>query len=159
MRTSPRHFLKMMTAAAGFTALGWNAAAGLLNNLNVVDQSESSSSLAVRPFRINFPEEALGDLSRRIAATRWPDRETVDDQSQSVQLATIQELARFWATDYDWRKCEARLNALPQFMTEMANRPQTLYGIADSPVGLAAWMLDFFAPKHGLHPSCRERLS
>ena len=119
MKISRRHFLKMMTAAAGFTVLGWNTAAGLLNNLNVMDQSESSSSLAVRPFRINVPEEALIDLSRRVAATRWPDRETVNDQSQGVQLATIQELARYWATDYDWRKCEARLNALPQFMTEI----------------------------------------
>jgi pimeloyl-ACP methyl ester carboxylesterase len=120
MKISRRHFLKMVTAAAGFTALGWNAAAGLLNNLNVMDQSESSSSLAVRPFKkINFPEEALVDLSRRISATRWPDRETVNDQSQGVQLATIQELERYWEKDYDWRKCEAKLNAFPQFMTEI----------------------------------------
>ncbi len=74
---------------------------------------------AVRTFRINVPEEALVDLRRRIAATQWPERETVADQSQGVQLATIQKLARYWATDYDWRKCEARLNALPQFMTEI----------------------------------------
>ena len=69
---------------------------------------------AIRPFRINVPEEDLADLRRRIAATRWPDKETVADQSQGVQLATIQELARYWATDYNWRKCEAKLNALPQ---------------------------------------------
>ena len=74
---------------------------------------------AVRPFHVNFPEEALVDLRRRIAATRWPERETVTDQSQGVQLATIQKLARYWATDYDWRKVEAKLNALPQFMTEI----------------------------------------
>ena len=74
---------------------------------------------SVRPFRINIPDEALADLRRRIAATRWPDKETVADQSQGVQLATIQALARYWATDYDWRKCEAKLNALPQFITEI----------------------------------------
>ena len=68
---------------------------------------------AVHPFRVNIPEEELVDLRRRIAATRWPERETVADQSQGVQLATIQELARYWVTDYDWRKCEAKLNALP----------------------------------------------
>jgi hypothetical protein len=74
---------------------------------------------AVRPFRIDVPEEDLLDLRRRILATRWPKRETVDDSAQGVQLATIQELTRYWATDYDWRKCEAKLNALPQFMTEI----------------------------------------
>ena len=72
---------------------------------------------AVRPFHINVPEEALVDLRRRIAATRWPDRETVDDRSQGVQLAKLQELVRYWGTDYDWRKAEAKLNALPQFVT------------------------------------------
>jgi pimeloyl-ACP methyl ester carboxylesterase len=74
---------------------------------------------AIRPFRVSIPEEALADLRRRIAMTRWPDRETVSDESQGVQLATIQELARYWGTDYDWRKIEARLNALPQFTTEI----------------------------------------
>ncbi len=74
---------------------------------------------AIRPFRINVPEKDVDDLRRRIAATRWPTRELVQDRSQGVQLATIQELARFWATEYDWRKCEARLNALPQFTTEI----------------------------------------
>src|SRR5947209_8973313 len=73
----------------------------------------------VRPFRINVPEEELVGLRRRILATRWPERETVADQSQGVQLPMIQELARYWATDYDWRKCEAKLNTLPQFMTEI----------------------------------------
>jgi Epoxide hydrolase N terminus len=73
----------------------------------------------VRPFRINVPEEELVDLRRRILATRWPERETVADQSQGVQLVTMQELARYWTTDYDWRKCEAKLNTLPQFMTEI----------------------------------------
>ncbi len=73
----------------------------------------------IRPFRVNFPEEALVDLRRRIAATRWPDKETVTDESQGVQLATVQSLVRYWGTDYDWRKVEAKLNALPQFITEI----------------------------------------
>ncbi len=74
---------------------------------------------AVRPFRIEVPEEQLTELRRRVAATRWPSRELVGDRSQGVQLATIQALARYWATDYDWRRCEARLNALPQFITRI----------------------------------------
>ncbi|HEX6122097.1 MAG TPA: epoxide hydrolase [Ktedonobacterales bacterium] len=73
----------------------------------------------VRPFSFTASDEALADLRRRIAATRWPDKETVADASQGVQLATTQKLARYWATDYDWRKVEARLNALPQFVTEI----------------------------------------
>ncbi|HEY5988969.1 MAG TPA: epoxide hydrolase N-terminal domain-containing protein [Streptosporangiaceae bacterium] len=72
-----------------------------------------SNMTEVRPFSVDVPEEELVDLRRRIAPTRWPDKETVADHSQGVQLATIQELARYWATDYDWRKCEAKLNALP----------------------------------------------
>jgi pimeloyl-ACP methyl ester carboxylesterase len=73
----------------------------------------------IRPFRIDAPEAELTELRRRINATRWPERETVTNESQGVPLATIQQLARYWATDYDWRKCEAKLNALPQFMTEI----------------------------------------
>jgi pimeloyl-ACP methyl ester carboxylesterase len=74
---------------------------------------------AIRPFRVDVPDEALIDLRRRLAATRWPDRETVADQSQGVQLAKLLELVRYWGTDYDWRKAEAKLNAFPQFMTEI----------------------------------------
>ncbi|HTE17774.1 MAG TPA: epoxide hydrolase N-terminal domain-containing protein, partial [Armatimonadota bacterium] len=74
---------------------------------------------AIRPFRVNVPQAELDDLRRRIAATRWPDRETVDDRSQGVQLAKLQEIVRYWGTDYDWRKCEAKLNALPQFITNI----------------------------------------
>jgi hypothetical protein len=74
---------------------------------------------AVRPFRIDVPEEELVDLRRRIAATRWPDKETVADRSQGPQLAKMQELVRYWATDYDSRKAETKLNALPQFITEI----------------------------------------
>src|SRR5438094_2010518 len=78
-----------------------------------------AAETAVRPFRVDIPEEQLVELRRRINATKWPERETVTDQSQGVQLETIQGLARYWMTDYDWRKCEARLNALPQFITEI----------------------------------------
>jgi len=73
----------------------------------------------IRPFRVNVPEAELTELRRRINATKWPDREIVSDQTQGVQLATIQTLARYWGKDYDWRKCEAKLNALPQFVTEI----------------------------------------
>ena len=78
-----------------------------------------STETEIRPFRVDMPDEAIADLRRRIAATRWPAKELVADRSQGVQLATIQELARYWAADYDWRACEARLNALPQFTTEI----------------------------------------
>jgi pimeloyl-ACP methyl ester carboxylesterase len=78
-----------------------------------------SNETEIRPFRVDMPDEAIADLRRRIAAARWPSRELVADRSQGVQSATMQELARYWATDYDWRKAEAKLNALPQFMTEI----------------------------------------
>lgn len=72
---------------------------------------------SIRPFHINIPDEALADLRQRIVATRWPDKETVTDASQGVQLATMRSLASYWATDYDWHKCAAKLNALPMFVT------------------------------------------
>src|SRR5260370_27429458 len=74
---------------------------------------------AIRPFHFEAPEADLADLRQRLAATRWPERELVADQSQGVQLATMQKLVRYWSTDYDWRNVEARLNALPQFITEI----------------------------------------
>src|SRR6187551_331120 len=77
------------------------------------------TSTEIHPFEVDIPEEELADLRRRITAARWPSKELVGDRSQGVQLATIQELARYWATDYDWRRGEARLNALPQFTTEI----------------------------------------
>src|SRR5256714_12412205 len=79
----------------------------------------ATSDPEIRPFPIAVPEEELVELRRRIAATRWPHKELVPDRSQGVQLATLQELARYWMTDYDWRACEAKLNALPQFKTEI----------------------------------------
>jgi pimeloyl-ACP methyl ester carboxylesterase len=81
--------------------------------------TDTTTQTAIRPFQVDIPDEALEDLRRRIAATRWPDKETIADDSQGVQFATAQELARHWGTDYDWRAVEARLNALPQFMTEI----------------------------------------
>src|SRR5438045_4952004 len=78
-----------------------------------------SSDTEVRPFRVDMPDEAIADLRRRIGAMRWPSKELVADRSQGVQLATLQALARYWARDYDFRKLEARLNALPQFKTEI----------------------------------------
>ena len=85
---------------------------------HIVDgRDQLAQDTAIRPFRVHVSDKALKDLRRRIAATRWPDKETVADQSQGVQLAKLQELVRYWGNGYDWRKAEAKLNALPQFMT------------------------------------------
>ena len=84
-----------------------------------VTTETSASSTAIRPFQVAFPEEELIDLRRRIRSTRWPERETVTDDSQGVPLAVMKELANYWATDYDWSKCEAKLNGLPNFVTEI----------------------------------------
>src|SRR4029079_5990985 len=73
----------------------------------------------IRPFKANIPEEALVDLRRRIAATRWPDKETVPDHSQGAQLANVQELVRYWGSGYNWRTAEAKLNSYPQFVTNI----------------------------------------
>jgi len=79
----------------------------------------TTADVTIRPFEVHMPDEDLADLQRRIAATRWPSKELVTDRSQGVQLATLQELARYWTTEYDWRACEGKLNALPQFTTEI----------------------------------------
>jgi pimeloyl-ACP methyl ester carboxylesterase len=89
----------------------------VLSGVATAELRAATDENSVRPFHFNAPEAALVDLKRRIAATRWPEKETVADASQGVQLATMQKLARYWATDYDWRKCEAKLKALPQFIT------------------------------------------
>jgi pimeloyl-ACP methyl ester carboxylesterase len=83
------------------------------------NQTHQTTATAVRPFRVDMPEEKLAELRRRIVATRWPSKELVADQSQGVQLAMLQELARYWSTDYDFRRLDSRLNALPQFMTKI----------------------------------------
>jgi pimeloyl-ACP methyl ester carboxylesterase len=121
MNTSRRSVLAADGAAAAVFAarrgvpLGYPAPGAPSKETSMAVMAEPT----VRSFQIDVPQEALDDLRRRIAATRWPDRETVTDQSQGTQLATIQALARYWATDYDWRTCEARLNALPQVITEI----------------------------------------
>ncbi|WP_234389018.1 epoxide hydrolase family protein [Streptomyces sp. AS58] len=81
--------------------------------------SDTSASTKIRPFTFEFPDTELEELRQRIEATRFPEKETVQDQSQGTQLATIQELARYWATDYNWRKVEAKLKAVPHFITEI----------------------------------------
>ena len=80
---------------------------------------QSTDKTAIRPFHVSVPEAELTELRRRINATQWPERETVTDASQGVQFATIRELARYWATEYDWRRAEAKLNAVPNFITEI----------------------------------------
>jgi pimeloyl-ACP methyl ester carboxylesterase len=103
-------------AATGALGIAASASTGFFASTQAEGATQED---AIRPFHINFPEEQLIDLRRRIETTRWPDQETVTDESQGVQLATMRELARYWTTGYDWRKVEAALNALPQFMTEI----------------------------------------
>ena len=98
--------------------LAASAAAGAASLFPATALSAAGSD-AIRPFRINVPEEQLIDLRRRITATRWPDRETVNDQSQGIQLGKLKPLVEYWGTGYDWRKAEAKLNALPQFVTRI----------------------------------------
>jgi pimeloyl-ACP methyl ester carboxylesterase len=100
------------TAALGIASAG---AAGLLPS----QFAAATEGDAIRPFRVDIPEMKLVDLRRRLAAIQWPEKETVADESQGVRLATMQQLVRYWQTSHDWRKVEARLNALPQFMTEI----------------------------------------
>jgi pimeloyl-ACP methyl ester carboxylesterase len=102
--------LPMLMASAG-DAVGQPSKQG--------DSQMATKTDAIRPFSVNFPNEALVDLRRRVNATIWPERELVADASQGVQLATMQKLARYWGTDYDWRKCETKLNAPPHFITEI----------------------------------------
>jgi pimeloyl-ACP methyl ester carboxylesterase len=108
---SPNRRQLLSTAATGLAA----AAIGAFP----ASAAESPASEAIRPFRVNIAEADLTDLRRRLAATRWPEKETVTDDSQGVPLAMLRDLVRHWQTDYDWRKVEARLNALPQFITEI----------------------------------------
>src|SRR6202044_2947977 len=84
-----------------------------------VAEQTGSGPAAIRPFQVDFPEAEVTELRRRVNATRWPERETVTDDSQGVPLALMQELARYWGTDYDWARCEAKLNAVPNFVTEI----------------------------------------
>jgi pimeloyl-ACP methyl ester carboxylesterase len=110
-------------AAAGafglFPALVESGTDALAQPSNQGDSQVATKAEAIHPFSINFPEQALVDLGRRINATKWPEREAVTDASQGVQLATMQALARHWGSDYDWRRCEAKLNAVPNFITQI----------------------------------------
>ncbi|TDY26245.1 pimeloyl-ACP methyl ester carboxylesterase [Paraburkholderia sp. BL6665CI2N2] len=116
---SRRRFIGVAAAAAVAGSLSRLAFAQTSQPITEVTKSSGGDKAAIRPLRVHAPESQLIELKRRIKATRWPDRETVTDASQGVQLATMQKLARYWATDYDWRKVEARLNTLPQFVTEI----------------------------------------
>jgi pimeloyl-ACP methyl ester carboxylesterase len=114
-----RHRLLAVAAGVGLLLAPSLANGDARSNLPSVTGASQTGAGEIRPFRVNVPAEDLADLRRRIAATRWPDRETVSDQSQGIQLAKLQELVRHWGTAYDWRKAEAKLNALPQFVTNI----------------------------------------
>jgi hypothetical protein len=134
---SRKDFLKLIGAGSLFVGLGVSGIPNVLKNIkgaSAMTESATSTNTTnatgasvvptsgnsdIRPFKVNVPEAELTELRRRINATRWPERELVTDVSQGVQLATMQKLASYWATDYDWRKVEAKLNALPQFITNI----------------------------------------
>src|SRR6202165_238419 len=113
-----RRFCGTAAASVAAGSLGLSAFASQRSQtMNAAVEQVTTDKSAVRPFRAEVPEAELVDMRRRIKATRWPEKETVEDTSQGVPLAPLQDLARYWATDYDWRKCEAKVNALPQFHT------------------------------------------
>jgi pimeloyl-ACP methyl ester carboxylesterase len=118
-----RGFLALAATTAAATQLGvleFSRRIGTMTGIMTeVETTAGRNGEDIRPFRVNMADADLTDLRRRIKATRWPERETVTDESQGVQFATAQKLAHYWATDYDWRKCETRLNAQPQFITEI----------------------------------------
>ncbi|MEX3984467.1 epoxide hydrolase family protein [Paraburkholderia sp. EG287A] len=116
---SRRRFIGAAAVTLAGAALSRFAFAESKPSAGGLTQIAAGDPSSIRPLRVHAPEAALTDLRRRIAATQWPERETVDDASQGVQLATMQRLASYWATDYDWRKVEARLNSLPQYVTEI----------------------------------------
>jgi pimeloyl-ACP methyl ester carboxylesterase len=108
-----------LAASATAGAMGFAISAAADDLAMAAEQTGTGGGDAIQPFHFHAPEAALVDLRRRVAATQWPERETVNDTTQGVQLATTRELARYWQSDYDWRRVEARLNALPQFLTEI----------------------------------------
>ena len=116
---SRRRFCGAAAATAAASPLGLLGYAERSKAMTEVAQQTGSDPTALRPFQVHVPEAELTELRRRINATKWPERETVTDESQGLRLATMQALARYWGTDYDWRKIEAKLNALPQFITEI----------------------------------------
>ena len=117
---APQQIAPRRNPATGVAAVLFAVATTIAPNANSATAAPATDPTdAIRPFHVDIPESALVDLRQRVLATRWPERETVSDQSQGVQLATMKELARYWGKEYDWRKCEAKLNALPQFVTEI----------------------------------------
>jgi pimeloyl-ACP methyl ester carboxylesterase len=114
-----RHFCGAAAASVAAAPFGRMGVSEGSEGMTAPARQGGSSEGPVRPFRALVPETKLADMRRRISATQWPEQETVADESQGVQLATMQELAQYWATDYDWRRCETRLNALPNFVTEI----------------------------------------
>ncbi|GJH37827.1 alpha/beta fold hydrolase [Paraburkholderia hospita] len=116
---SRRRFIGVAAAAVAAGSLSQFAFAQTSQGITEITPATGGDKTAIRKLRVHVPESQLTDLRRRIKATRWPERETVTDASQGVQLATMQKLATYWSTNYDWRKVEARLNALPQYVTEI----------------------------------------
>ncbi|MDR5766962.1 MULTISPECIES: epoxide hydrolase family protein [unclassified Caballeronia] len=116
---SRRHFIGVAAASIAASALSRVAFADSIQSTADIVQVKSGDKTAIRPLRVHATDAQLADLKRRVQSTRWPERETVADASQGVQLATMQELARHWSTAYDWRKVEARINAVPNFVTEI----------------------------------------
>ena len=115
-RTNHSRFCAVILTACA-VGLSSSSSPGNAEKEQTMSATNPTAQDAIRPFKMTFPEADLVDLRRRIEATKFPEKETVSDNSQGVPLATVQALAKYWATDYDWRKCEAKLNALPQFMT------------------------------------------
>ena len=112
------NILKTIREASALNETAPPVLRGVMNNTNITSNNMNKiNNSDIRPFHVNVPEAELTELRRRVSATNWPERETVTDQSQGVQLATIQKLALYWVTEYDWRKVEAKLNSLPQFIT------------------------------------------
>ncbi|MET0659946.1 MAG: epoxide hydrolase, partial [Steroidobacteraceae bacterium] len=115
-----RRFFGATAATVAATAVGLQfISSERSKSMSAVVQAKGDGAAAIRPFQVNIPEADLADLRRRILATRLPEKETVSDFSQGVPLATVQKLTRYWGTEYDWRKMEARLNAVPNFITEI----------------------------------------
>src|SRR5215217_4992644 len=108
---------KQSILASAVTTVGLAAMTVPGSAQEVLTSSNTPAAAAIQPFHVHVSDEAIADLRRRLQATRWPDKETVPDMSQGAQLSKLQELVRYWGTDYDWRKGEAKLNALPQFIT------------------------------------------
>jgi pimeloyl-ACP methyl ester carboxylesterase len=112
-------FAVLLLAASSYSQTLLRKEITMSQSAVLIDAAPSTASDAIRPFHFNATKEQLADLRKRVAATKWPEQETVSDATQGVQLKTMQELAHYWATGYDWRKCEAKLNTYPQFVTNI----------------------------------------